>query len=163
MDPLISPAVKEDLDQIMTIEAENFGPDAFLRSQFLRALKNERAVFLTAAFEKGGKREVAGYALGFVRLVGRAPNRRLSGVLYSIAVAKKAQGMSIGKTLLAEFHRMMKAKKCAKIYLQVKTDNTAAIKMYEKFGYKKVSIIENYYKDSSPAFKYVKNDMSQGI
>lgn len=155
-EPMFSKVLKDDLDDIMAIEAENFGCDAFSRSQFIYALKNKRAVFIKAETPGGTKQEIAGYALGFTRRTGRGESDRLSGRLYSIAVAIKAQGMSIGKKLLSEFERLMKARKCVNIYLEVRTDNAAAIKMYENSGYKKLGTVENYYHDLSPAFKYVK-------
>lgn len=159
-EPLFSKVRKEDLDAIMAIETENFGPDAFSLSQFIYALKNKRAVFIKAEAACSAKPEIAGYALGFTRRTGRGESARLSGRLYSIAVAVKAQGMSIGKKLMGEFERLMKARNCVNIYLEVRTDNAAAIKMYENYGYKKTGTIENYYHDMSPAFKYVKTDLS---
>lgn len=159
-EPLFSIVRKEDLDAIMAIETENFGCDAFSRSQFIYALKNKRAVFIKAETPDCAKPDIAGYALGFTRRTGRGEGVRLSGRLYSIAVAIRAQGMSIGKKLLSEFERLMKARKCKNIYLEVRTDNAAAIKMYENSGYKKNGTIENYYHDLSPAFKYVKTDLN---
>lgn len=155
-EPVFSKVRKDDLDAIMAVETENFALDAFSRSQFIYALKNKRAVFIKAETPGGAKPEIAGYALGFTRRTGRGENSRLSGRLYSIAVAVRAQGMSIGKKLLCEFEQLMKVRKCKNIYLEVRTDNNAAIKMYENSGYKKIGTVENYYHDLSPAFKYVK-------
>ncbi len=159
--PLISKACKEDLNAILEIENENFGDDSFNRSQFARALKNERAIFIKAEIPglNGAKKKLAGYALGFCKKVGKPGSQYFSAYLYSIAVAKAAQGMSIGKKLLLEFHRLVKSRDCAIIYLEVRTDNAAAIKLYESFGYIRKGVIQNFYHDLSPAFKYFKNDL----
>ncbi len=156
---LISDVSKDDIAAIIGIENENFGPDAFKRSQFIYALKNKKAIFIKAvcAFNnKGGVDKTAGYALGFIRKTGRIGAQRLSARLYSIAVAADLQGISIGKKLLIEFERRIEDKNCANIYLEVKTGNAGAIKLYESFGYEKIGVISNYYHDSSGAFKYVK-------
>lgn len=156
---LISNVTKDDIAAIIEIENENFGADAFKRSQFIYALNNEKAIFIKAVRvrrEKGAANKTAGYALGFIRKTGRPGAQRLSARLYSIAVAADSQGISIGKKLLTEFERLVKNKNCANIYLEVKTGNSAAIKLYESYDYEKIGVINNYYHDLSSAFKYVK-------
>ncbi len=157
---LISDVNKDDIAAIIEIENENFGPDAFKRSQFIYALKNEKAIFIKAVRCGGGlgcANKTAGYALGFIKKTGRPGAQRLSARLYSIAVATDSQGISIGKKLLTEFERGVENKNCANIYLEVKTGNTAAIKLYESYGYKKIGIISDYYHDLSSAYKFVKH------
>ena len=159
---LISKLTKDDIAAIIEIENENFGPDAFKRSQFIYALKNEKAIFIKAVRSGGGRdgaNKTAGHALGFIKKTGRPGAQHLSARLYSIAVATDSQGISIGKKMLAEFERDVENKNCANIYLEVKTGNTAAIKLYESYGYQKIGLIKNYYHDLSSAYKFVKRYM----
>ncbi len=156
---LISDVNENDIAAIIEIENENFGPDAFKRSQFIYALKNEKAIFIKALRGDGNPgiiNKTAGYALGFIKKTGRPGAQHLSARLYSIAVAADSQGISIGKKLLSEFERRVETKNCANIYLEVKTGNTPAIRLYESYGYKKIGIINNYYHDLSGAYKFVK-------
>ena len=147
---LIKRTAKKDINEIIRIENENFGPDSFNRRQFEYALKNTRAIFIKAESSDG---DVCGYALGFFRMVkGRAP----LGRLYSIAVAKRFHGMSIGRTLMDAFHERMAGFGCERIFLEVRCDNEPAIKMYERYGYLRSGVIEQYYHDGSPAYKYKK-------
>ncbi len=39
------------------------------------------------------------------------------------------------------------------IWLEVKQQNLGAAKLYEKFGFTKMMILENYYSDGSPAVR----------
>ena len=46
----------------------------------------------------------------------------------------------------------MKIKKCNESYLEVRTDNQAAINLYEGLGYSKIATFNAYYKDGKNAF-----------
>ncbi len=158
----ISNVTEYDIDSIIEVENENFGVDAFNRRQFLNALKNPRSIFIKACFTDetgGGPFTFAGYALGFIKKTGKSAAPVITSTLYSIAVSKCAQGKSIGKKLLFEFHRELKSRDCHSAHLTVKVTNVAAIGLYEKYGYIRAGVFDDYYRDGAAAFKYVKRNI----
>ena len=71
--------------------------------------------------------------------------------LLSIAVSKEYQGRGIAGLLLDDFIKHSKFNGIEKIFLEVKETNTAAISLYRKFGFKKISMRKNYYSDGAHA------------
>lgn len=65
--------------------------------------------------------------------------------LYGLAVKKKCFGKGFGKILLKEILNIVSKEGIEKIKLTVAAENMVAIKLYEKFGFKKVSVLENEY------------------
>ena len=57
------------------------------------------------------------------------------GWIYSLTVAEDARHQGIGRELLEEAERKLRAKGCDKINLQVLSDNTDVVAFYEKCGY----------------------------
>ena len=57
------------------------------------------------------------------------------------------QNKHIGSKLLAEVINIAYQNKLKNITLEVRSDNQKAIYLYEKNGFKKVSIRKNYYND----------------
>jgi len=154
----IRKAKSGDIAAVMAIETENFGCDAFSEDQFRHALKSGNAVFAIAEIYAPGEKtaEISSYAIGYIRTVKTRTGKNKCGRLYSIAVSKKYQGRSLGTKLLTHIEKELCAKKCRKIYLEVKKGNTPAISMYEKFGYAPRALIPNYYNDGADAIKFVK-------
>jgi ribosomal-protein-alanine N-acetyltransferase len=64
--------------------------------------------------------------------------------LYSLAILKQYQGKGLGKSLL-EFSLNSLDKDCFE--LEVRVSNLPAIKLYEKFGFEEVKILEKFYDD----------------
>ncbi|WP_428023579.1 GNAT family N-acetyltransferase [Arcobacter sp.] len=64
--------------------------------------------------------------------------------LYSLAILKEFQGKGLGKSLL-EFSLNTLDKDCFE--LEVRVSNQTAINLYEKFGFKKVKVLEEFYDD----------------
>ncbi len=82
---------------------------------------------------------------------------RRVGHLVSIAVIEEYRRKGIGSLLLSETLRVMREiYKVHSIYLEVRVSNTPAIRLYEKFGFKKARIIKGYYMDGEDAYVMVK-------
>ncbi len=82
---------------------------------------------------------------------------RTVGHLVSIAVLKEYRGRGIGSALLRETIRAVREEYGAEaIYLEVRVSNYPAIRLYEKFGFRKVRIIRGYYRDGEDAYVMVK-------
>lgn len=67
--------------------------------------------------------------------------------LFQIGTRSDLRGQGIAKRLLGRFHDEARKKGAAVCFLEVRTKNAAAISLYEKAGYERVSVRENYYPD----------------
>ena len=65
--------------------------------------------------------------------------------IFSIAVDKDYQNQKIGSKLLDHLMAWSRENNKKKIWLEVSTKNHAAIKLYEKFGFKVTGLRKNYY------------------
>ena len=69
--------------------------------------------------------------------------------ILSISVIKKIQSKGVGTLLLRSMLDQCKAMNYKKIFLEVRTSNLQAINFYQKFGFIKDAIRDNYYTDNS--------------
>ena len=69
--------------------------------------------------------------------------------ILSISVMKKIQSKGVGTLLLRSMLDQCKAMNYKKIFLEVRTSNLQAINFYQKFGFIKDAIRDNYYTDNS--------------
>lgn len=87
--------------------------------------------------------------LGFV--VGMQVNSD-RGKILSIAVSKNHRRQGIGSALMKEILKQFKKANLKFVCLEVRISNKAAQLFYEKLGFKKIGVIENYYEDGESAF-----------
>lgn len=76
--------------------------------------------------------------------------------LYSFAVLPEYRGQGIGEQLLVEAERLAILRDCVYMRLEVHTDNSGAIRMYEKLGYNPFGRLKDYYEDHGDALRYQK-------
>jgi ribosomal-protein-alanine N-acetyltransferase len=69
------------------------------------------------------------------------------GHLTNIAVAKKHQRKSIAKQLLTYIFRLSASLELAQIILEVRPSNLPAISLYESFGFERLALRKNYYRN----------------
>ena len=69
--------------------------------------------------------------------------------LYSIAVAPEARGTGIGEALLAAAERHARTRGAIAMRLEVRADNAAAQRLYERRGYRRFGIRRRYYEDGA--------------
>ena len=67
--------------------------------------------------------------------------------IQSLAVAPKCRGQGIGTYLLMMLIDAVKRRGLKTIILEVRPSNTAAIKLYENFGFQVVDRLKNFYLD----------------
>ena len=65
--------------------------------------------------------------------------------IYTIAVDELYRGKNIGSLMLEHMINFSRNLKVSKIWLEVSTKNTPAINLYQKFGFEKIRLRENYY------------------
>ena len=122
-----------DLDRVLAIEQASFGDDAWDEKLFRAFYRRCPDLFLIA---RVGRR-TAGYSITC------AGSR--DAELASIAVDPRDRRHGVAETLLnhtlAEL-RTLNIKSCR---LMVGTENEAAIRFYEKYGFKRQKIVKRYY------------------
>ena len=69
--------------------------------------------------------------------------------ILSISVTKKIQSKGVGALLLQSMLNQCAAMNYKKIFLEVRISNLQAINFYQKFGFSKDAIRDNYYTDNS--------------
>lgn len=66
--------------------------------------------------------------------------------LITLAVAPDNQGRSVGSKLLQWAEDQLRSKDVCTVFLEVRADNAAAIRLYENLGFKATSVRKAYYK-----------------
>jgi len=81
------------------------------------------------------------------QLVGYASFRYVGkqGDVNTVAVASDQQGKGIGTALMDWLESQAVLRNVREIFLEVRSDNEAAIKMYATRGYERIDIRRNYY------------------
>ncbi|CZE49916.1 GNAT family N-acetyltransferase [Campylobacter geochelonis] len=90
-----------------------------------------------------------GKILGYILILPKLKTSRI----YSLAVLPNARGLGVAKALL-EFG----ISRFNSLKLEVRTDNTKAINLYEKLGFKSIKTLPKYYDDGCDAFLMVKSE-----
>lgn len=136
-------AAAPDLDEIVRIERESFGPDAFTRRQLAYLLTRARgACFIAATAER---------TAGYLSLLERPRYANLR--LYSVAVAPEARGTGIGQALLDKAVEYAAERGFREITLEVSSANTAALGLYRKNGFATHSRLPGYYRDGTDGWR----------
>jgi ribosomal-protein-alanine N-acetyltransferase len=131
----IRPMKHSDLDHVLAIEVDLFPIDAWTEELFLGELaevSNSRDVAVAILDS-----EIVGYAS--FRYVGK------QGDVNTVAVSKFQQGKGIGTALMDWLESQATLRNVREIFLEVRSDNDAAIKMYAARGYERIDVRRNYY------------------
>jgi ribosomal-protein-alanine acetyltransferase len=137
----IRPASPADLQGICLIEDNSFS-DPYPGYLLKKLLDETDSAFLVAEKESG---ELVGYCVNLTE--GRMAH------LISIAVLSSDRKRGVATALLRNVAELLAAKGVDELWLEVKQGNKDAVRLYEKFGFAKVMILENYYSDGSPALR----------
>jgi len=128
----------EDIRAITEIEKKSY-PDPWSQNLFERELQIEFSNFF-AAIEN---REIAGYIC-----LWRVSDE---GQITNIAVKEKFRRKGLGSRLMKYIIDISYAMKIKKMFLEVRASNYPALKLYEKFGFKKIGVRKKYYPNSDDA------------
>ncbi len=127
-----------DAGRCAELEAQLFpGDDPWPKTAFLRELAAEHNHYLAARIAD----TLVGYA-GVSRL-GRKPP--FEHEVHTIGVDRRYQGRGIGRRLLTELLNFAVG---GVVYLEVRTDNAAAIALYRSVGFVNVGLRRRYYRVS---------------
>ena len=72
--------------------------------------------------------------------------------LANIAVAPTHRGQGVGKLLMEKMHDYARTFCAERMLLEVRVSNQSAIGLYEKYGYERYGLRENYYADGEDAY-----------
>jgi ribosomal-protein-alanine N-acetyltransferase len=126
-----------DLEQVLAIEQDVFGPTAWPAESFWGELARDDRYYVVA--DADGVRGYAGLWL--------APP---DADLQTIAVAAGAQGAGVGRALLEHVMAHARAQGCRRMHLEVKDGNPAQ-RLYEACGFTTVRVRPRYYPDLTDA------------
>ncbi|MCK4889407.1 MAG: ribosomal protein S18-alanine N-acetyltransferase [Candidatus Aminicenantes bacterium] len=141
----IEPATPDDLDHILDIERES-SPNPWKRSFFEDELTGRLSTILVF---KGLKEEGI---KGFIIF------RKIDDIveINNIAVCIPERRKGVAASLLSFLKTFAIKESVIEIFLEVRSQNTGAVKLYEKFGFRFSGIRKGYYsnpKDDALMFK----------
>ncbi len=139
----IRPMVEADLDTIVELEQQIF-VDAWSRSSFEAELENKK-ISHPLVLEADG--QIAGYAVvwSFYQELHIA----------NFAIHPDFRKRGFGTQLLKYIFDRFKDAKIA--FLEVRRSNEPAIRLYQKFGFKALTVRKRYYRDGEDALVMVKD------
>lgn len=147
-----------DLDQVLNIEEELFGKDAWNKEMFEHDLSSGYAKYwslkikcecdssLEMKCENDSPLECK--VIGYAGIYLLPPEVEISNV----AVSKEFQKNGYSNLLMEKMIEESALVKAQSVFLEVDVSNTAAIALYEKFRFLKVGIRKNYYGMGKDAF-----------
>lgn len=136
-----------DLDNLVALEQASFASDRLSRAQYRRHLDSGSALVLVAS---ANHRRFLGTAVVFFRK-GSTVAR-----LYSLASKPDARGKGVGTALVEAVEATARRRRCRALRLEVRTDNLAAIRLYERMGYRRLRFLDGFYEDGANGWQYEK-------
>lgn len=144
-------ATPADLDALVALEHAAFASDRAERRAIRHAIRSPSMTVLAA---------VTNDEVGQETLVGAATLERRRGSrnarLSSIAVSPLRAGLGLGSLVLDGAEADARAHGCTHLRLEVRADNGAGIRLYERRGYVRFAVIPDYYEDGMEAWRYTK-------
>ena len=132
----ISPFSERDVDEVAEAERLCFS-HPWRKEDFALAAENEAYIGFTARI---GKR-LAGYIF-ISELLGEAE-------LLNIAVLPELRRNGIARLLMQKLCEVCEKRGASVCFLEVRSSNDGASKLYEDFGFKRIAIRKNYYEAPS--------------
>jgi len=125
------------LDKFCEIENQCFDQEAFTKRQLAYLLTDYNSIGLVAKTDS----DIAGFIISQVEI----ENDKPFGHIITINVASPYRRKGIGTQMLKEIEKILKEKGVNECQLEVREDNSAALKLYQKSGYQKIAKLEKYY------------------
>ncbi|MBD9678278.1 GNAT family N-acetyltransferase [Pseudomonas sp. PDM18] len=139
-------ATRADFPALVALEEGTFHEDRLSARSFRQLIAAPSAELIVA--EEGG--ELLGYALLLFRRGTKVAR------LYSLATSQQARGRGLGSGLLEQAERSTARHGCRALRLEVRVDNSVAIGLYERRGYRRFGQIAGFYEDGADAWRYEK-------
>ena len=139
------PAIQLDLPVLVSMERVLFADSPWSMGQFKEEFKgvpNSR-YFMVAANDQD---QIVGYAAVLVVAPG------VEADVLTVAVLPEYARQGIATHFMGELEKWSQEKQALAMMLEVGTDNTRAIALYEKLGYQTIATRKNYYGQGLDAF-----------
>lgn len=136
---MVRPAALSDAPAIDRIEQASFvhSGERFAPKRIGYLLATPRAIVRVA--------EVEGRVIGWVAGLLASHRPQIWGRIYALAVHPDGRGRKLGSRLLKEMLADLRRRGAGRIFLEVRTDNHSAIKLYERAGFARCKTLPNYY------------------
>jgi ribosomal-protein-alanine N-acetyltransferase len=130
---------RADIDAVLRLEHEVFAEDAWTRQMLEGEISQQPASrhYLVAEVDDGS---VIGYA-GLLAAGGQAD-------VLTIGVALDQWGQGTGTALLDALLAEAARRGCKEVFLEVRTDNARAQRLYRKYGFTEIGVRKGYYQPS---------------
>ena len=125
------------LDKLFQIEQQCFDQEAFTKHQIAYLLSDYNTIALCAKIDSA----IAGFIIGQIEI----ENETLFGHIITINVVPAFRKKGIGSKMLKEIETLLKQKGISECHLEVREDNSTALKLYQNSGYQKIGKLEKYY------------------
>lgn len=124
----------ENFDELYALERLCFG-DSWTREMLREELQNP----LTVSVYEHREGSLCAFAFGRVAAD--------EAELFQIGTRPDFRGQGIASSLLERLHAEMRKRGASVCFLEVRSRNAAAIALYEKAGYERISVRRDYYPD----------------
>nr|MDO8081601.1 N-acetyltransferase [Candidatus Freyarchaeota archaeon] len=144
---VIERAEIKDMDILHKIEIESFPENAFPKSFLKYLIVQHNSIFLKAKICD----EIVGFVAGLLQDLYSISR------IYTLDVKPEFRRKGIASKLLQTLEKEFKKRGAALSTLEVEVDNTAALNLYQKFGYKIGRVLKDYYGKNRNGFEMTKN------
>jgi ribosomal-protein-alanine N-acetyltransferase len=139
-----------DIEPVMVIENELFGDEAWSDAMFWSELaQRDTRLYLVE--------ETDGAVTAYAGLCTYAPHE---AYIQTIAVAPNAQRQGIGTALLKVLLDETRNRGVDHLDLEVRADNAAARRLYERHGFAEIAVRRNYYQPSGADAIVMRKDLA---
>lgn len=147
----------DDIDRMVELENTLFHDESpWPRQAFVDAFSYPGSCIIIAFSP-----EKPEYALGYVLLNIVGDEKNVECEIYNIAVDPAYQGQGIGTLLMSNIIHILE-KYNASCFLEVRTDNAPAMRLYEKSGFTIVGTRPHYYSNGADAYIMCNDTFSKG-
>jgi [ribosomal protein S18]-alanine N-acetyltransferase len=141
-----------DLDAVLVLERSLFGEEAWSIQMLEGELAEQpRSRYYLVADDDG---VITGYA-GLLVAANQAD-------VVTLAVAAGQWGQGVGSALLEALLAEAVRRGCTEVFLEVRTDNTRAQRLYRRYGFSQIGIRKGYYQPSGTDALVMRRDAADG-
>ena len=146
---IIDNVTLKDFDEIFNLERRSFKKDSFTKELILKLIIKNTCFF--KLIDEESSRSIIGF---IIIIQDREERVNLINFLIKKGERKRGYGSFLLRYTLKKVKTIDKIKT---IVLNVNSKNKAAISLYQKFNFRIVQRIENYYRDKQSAYLMILN------